>query len=104
MAVFGSVVLDRKDESSKMLIYSSVRGASAETTVTLLQESAAVVNNTMLWAMSSDASNPLPLSPATLLEHPNHIPLDTFSDDYLDANGPCKYRKICYLAEQFWIC
>ena len=56
--------------------------------------------------MSSDASNPLPLSPATLLtlrEHPNHITLDSFTEDDLDAYGPSRYRKIQYLAEQFWI-
>ena len=56
--------------------------------------------------MSSDASNPSPLSPATLLtllEHPNHIPLDTFTDDDLDAYGPHRHHKIYYFAEQFWI-
>ena len=56
--------------------------------VTLLQESAVVVNNTPLWAVSSVAYNPLPLSPVTLLtlrEHPNHIPLDSFTKDDLDT-------------------
>ena len=72
----------------------------------MIQESTAVVNHTPLWAMSSDTSNPLSLSPATLLtllEHPIRIPLDTFTDDDLDAYGPHRCRKICYFAEQFWI-
>ena len=81
------------------------RSLSRNDFITLLQESAAIVNNTPLWAVSNDPSNPLPLAPSTLLtvrEHPHHSPVDTFTEADLDAYGPRRYRKIQYLAEQFW--
>ena len=81
------------------------RSLSRDDLVMLLQESAAIVNNTPLWAVSNDPSNPLPLASSTLLtlrEHPHNSPVDTFTEADLDAYGPRRYRKIQYLAEQFW--
>ena len=64
-----------------------------------------MVNNSPLWAVSNDTSDPLPLTPANLLtlrEHPNSTPLHTFTSSDLDAYGPRRYRKVQYLADQFW--
>ena len=65
-----------------------------------------MVNNTPLWAVRNDPSDPLPLSPATLLtlrEHPNATPRVTFSESDLDSYSPRRYRRVQYLADQFWI-
>ena len=46
-----------------------------------------MVNNTPLWAVSSDPDDPLPLSPAMLLtlrEQPNADPRDTSTESDLD--------------------
>ena len=82
------------------------RGLTRDDFITLLSEAAAVVNNTPLWAVSSDTSDPLPLSPAMLLtlrEHPNAAVKDSFSESDLDSYGPRRYRRVQYLADQFWI-
>lgn len=87
------------------LLQSGKKGLTRDDFVTLLQEAAAIVNNTPLWAVSSDTSDPFPLSPATLLtlqEHPNPVTQDNFTEDDLEAYGPRRYRKIQYLADQFW--
>ena len=84
---------------------SSKKGLSRDEFVTLLLEAAAVVNNTPLWAVSSDPGDPLPLAPATLLtlrENPNSAPRDVFTESDLDSYGPRRYRKVQYLADQFW--
>ena len=49
------------------LLQSGKKGLTRDDFVTLLHESAAVVNNSQLWAVSNDTSNPFPLTPAKLL-------------------------------------
>ena len=69
--------------------------------VTLLLEPATVVNNTPLWTVSSDPSDPLPLSSATLLtlhEHPNAAPRDTFIESDFDSYGPRRHLRVQYPA------
>ena len=78
------------------------RGLIRDNFVTLLQESATVVNNTPLWAVSSDTSDLLALSPATLFT-PNAALRDTFTASDLDSYGPCRYCRVQYLANQFSI-
>ena len=70
------------------LLQLSKRSLSRDAFVTLLQESSAIGNNTPLWAVSKDPSNPLPLALSTLLtlrEHPHHSPVDSFTEANLDA-------------------
>ena len=58
-----------------------------------------------LLLVSNDPEDPLPLSPAMLLtqrEHPNAAPIEIFSESDLDSYGPRRYRRVQYLADQFW--
>ena len=88
------------------LLQSGKKGLSRDDFVTLLLESAAVVNNTPLWAVSSDPDDPLPLSPATLLtlrDQPCVVPRGAFSESDLHSYGPRRYRRVQHLVDQFWV-
>lgn len=72
---------------------------------TLLMEACAIVNNTPLWEVSSDPSDPLPLSPAMLLtlkEEPHPPASDSFSEDDVQAYGKRRWRRVQALADEFW--
>ena len=69
------------------------------------QEAAAVVNSTPLWECSSDPSDPLPISPSTLLclkEGGTPLPLEEFTEEDLLTVGGRRWRRVQYLADQFW--
>ena len=71
---------------------------------TLLQEAAAVVNRTPLWSVSSDPTDPAPLSPAQLLtlkQSPAASAADLCEGD-LAAYGPRRWRRVQWLADAFW--
>ena len=88
------------------LLQSGKKSLSRDDFVTLLLESAAVVNNTPLWAVNSDPDNPLPLSPATLLtlrDQPCVVPRDAFSECDLHSYGLRRYRRVQHLVDQFWV-
>jgi len=73
---------------------------------TLLQESAAIVNNTPLWEVSDHPDDPAPLSPASLLTlRESHVPMhdESFSEADLIAYGKRRWRRVQYLASQFWV-
>ena len=72
---------------------------------TLLQEAACIVNNTPLSEVSNDFLDPFPLSPASILtlrENPNPPPPGAFSQDDLLQYGKRRWRRIQFLADEFW--
>ena len=72
---------------------------------TLLQECAAIVNNTPLWAVSESPDDPAPLSPATLItlkESPVDINVESFTERDLLAYGTKRWRRVQSVAEEFW--
>ena len=72
---------------------------------TLLQESAAIVNNTPMCEVTSDPNDGTPISPAMLLTlrtSPNPPPIDTFTQKDLLAYGKARWRRVQHLAEAFW--
>ena len=72
---------------------------------TLLQEAAAIVNNTPMYEVSSDPNDEIPISPAMLLTlrtNPNPLQIDTFTQRDLLAYGKARWRRVQHLAEAFW--
>jgi hypothetical protein len=72
---------------------------------TFLLEAAAIVNNTPLWAVSSDPNDPQPLTPnmlLTLKEADNERPLVETSAADLLAYGKRRWRRVQHLANVFW--
>ena len=72
---------------------------------TLLQEAAAIVNNTPLADVSPSADDPLPISPANLLtlkQDPNPPPLERFTSNDILSYGTRRWRRCQVLAEEFW--
>lgn len=71
---------------------------------TLLQEAAAVVNGTPLWAVSDDPNDPQPLTPAMLLNLKCHSDGGTNDYDAQDilSYGSRRWRRVQHLANQFW--
>ena len=71
---------------------------------TLLQEAAAIVNQTPLCEISSDPNDPFPVSPYSLLtlrDEPATSPLEFTPKDLL-SYGKARWRRVQYLADQFW--
>ena len=72
---------------------------------TLFQEASAIINKTPMWEVSSDPKEPFPLTPAMLLtlkDQGNPPPLDSFTEKVIQAYGRRRYRRVQYLADQFW--
>ena len=81
------------------------RQLSREEFSTLLLEATSIVNNTPLWCVSGSPDDPCPLSPANLLtlkDNPNPPSLDSFDELDLLQYGTRRWRRVLYLAEQFW--
>ena len=77
---------------------------SREELQTILLEAACIVNNTPLWQSADDPNEPSALTPAMLLtlkENQIEAP-DTYTKDDLLSYGPKRWRRIMYLADQFW--
>ena len=73
---------------------------------TLIIEATSIVNNTPLWGVSGSPDDPCPLSPARLLtlkESPNPPSLSEFTEEDLLQYGKRRWRRIMFLADQFWI-
>ena len=82
------------------------RNLSRDEFHTLMVEVSAIVNNTPLWETSMCPDDPAPLCPAALLtlrEAPNPASKLEFSDTDLLQYGKARWRRVQYLAEQFWI-
>lgn len=72
---------------------------------TLLAESAAIVNNTPLTAISASPDELIPISPAKLLtlkDQPNPQSLDELSQSDLLHYGKKRWKRIQFLSEIFW--
>ena len=82
------------------------RDLSRDEFTTLIVEATAIVNSTPLWEVSNNPDDPSPLSPAKLLtlkDNPHPPPVDTFAPTDLLQYGKRRWRRVMYLAEQFWI-
>ena len=94
----------RRVLESSMLLMSN-RQLSREEFITFLAEAMSVVNNTPLWTVPNSPNDPVPLTPSMLLtlkSEPNPPPLDTYTEADVLAYGPRRYRRVQYLADQFW--
>ena len=72
---------------------------------TLVQEAASMVNRTPLHEISCDPNDPFPVSPAALLnlsEDPPANDPSIFTNADLLAYGKARWRRVQYLADQFW--
>ena len=72
---------------------------------TLVQEAACIVNHTPLSEISANPEDPLPVCPASILtlkEGTVHQK-DQFSERDLQAYGKRRWRRVQFLADQFWI-
>ena len=90
-------------EASMTLV--SNRGLSRDEFYTLLAEASAIVNNTPLGTLTNDPEDMRPLCPAmlmTLKDSPNPALLEDYTEADVVAYGQRRYRRVQYLAEQFW--
>jgi hypothetical protein len=91
------------DASLLLLVPKSL---SRDEFTTLLAEATSIVNNTPLSDISEDPNDPVPLSPAMLLTLkpcPNLATSEDYTECDILAYGKRRWRRIQYLAEQFWI-
>ena len=82
------------------------RDLSRDEFTTFIIEATAIVNSTPLWEVSTSPDDPCPLSPARLLtlkDNPHPPPVDTFSPTDLLQYGKSRWRRVMYLADQFWM-
>ena len=79
---------------------------SREEFTTLLWEAASIVNHTPLGDVSADPNDPIPVSPMSLLTLREGVQNDAqiFSDKDLLEYGRHRWRRVQFLADQFWIC
>ena len=75
-----------------------------EILVTFMAEACAVVNSRPITSTSSDANDPQALTPAMLLTLKTQ-PLEAPGGDFIreDLYGRQRWRRVQYLADQFWI-
>jgi len=71
---------------------------------TYLSECASILNHTPLWEISSDPNDPLPLTPAMLLNLRDSVPCEeqSFEEKDLLAYGSKRWRRVQFLSQQFW--
>ena len=82
----------------------SNRGLSRDEFHTFLAEASSVVNNTPLWVSSADPNDPNPLTPAMLitLREGSEECKEDFTPKDMMSYGTRRYRRVQYLADQFW--
>ena len=81
------------------------RAISRDELNTFMQEAASIVNNTPLLGEPCHGDDPVSISPAnltTLKDHPNPPPSDTFKQEDLNSYGMKRWRRVQFIAEQFW--
>ena len=101
---------ERKIGSVKRVLDGSLlalgsRNLSRDEMSTLLQEAAAIVNNTPLTEVSVSPDDIFPLTPATLLTFkldPNPPSLENFTAQDLLSYGKRRWRRVQHLAQEFW--
>ena len=104
-------VWERKVGSVKRILNAAIFQAkntslSRDEFATLLQEAGSIVNHTPLGEVACDPNEPLPVSPATLLtlrEGADISRQDTYTEEDLLSYGKKRYRRVQYLADQFWV-
>ena len=87
------------------LLHMGERAMTRDELDTLLKEACAIINNTPMYEPSDNSDDALPISPAHLLllkSEPNPSPPESFSKADLNAYGKLRWRKIQYIADQFW--
>ena len=87
-----------------MLVETGVQKRTHELLVTLMSEAAAIVNSRPITSIPSDTDEPLPLTPSSLLTQKTR-PLGPLPGKFVsqDLYARRRWRKVQYLAEQFWI-
>lgn len=101
---------ERKIHSVKSVLDGSMQclrqsTISREELSTLLQEAAAIVNNTPLTDVSSYPDDPAPITPANLLTlkmEPNPPTIDKFTQDDILSYGRKRWRRVQQLSQEFW--
>ena len=81
------------------------RSVSREELDTFFKEAAAIVNDTPLYSISQDPNDPAPITPAMLLtlrDAPQPPALESFTERDLLQYGAGRWKRVMYLAEQFW--
>jgi len=81
------------------------KGLSSVEMQTLLAEASNIVNHTPLYEVSNSPDDPAPLSPhmlLTLRENSTPCDLDCFTEKDLLSYGTRRWRRVQYLAGQFW--
>jgi hypothetical protein len=80
------------------------KSLSRDELATFLQEATAIVNSTPMWELSQDPNETLPLTPAMLLTSKEKDPQvsETFTEDDLQSYGRKRWRRVQYLAQEFW--
>jgi len=101
---------ERKIGSVRRILEASMalasnRGLNRDEFNTYIAEASSVVNNTPLWATSSDPNDPTPLTPSMLLtlRENTDVGLEEFKPKDLLSYGTRRYRRVQYLVDQFWI-
>ena len=86
-----------------MLLELGTRQLTHELLVTLMSEVAAIVNSRPITALPSDIDEPQPLTPAMLLTQKTR-PLRPLPGNFMaqDVYAQRRWRKVQYLADQFW--
>ena len=81
-----------------------IRGISRDEFYTLLAQASSIVNQTPLWTVPNHPDDPSPLTPAMLvtLRDCNEVVQEEFSDKDLLRYGKLRYRRVQFLAHQFW--
>ena len=104
--------IERKIGSIRRVLESTIQLAgnknlSRDELTTFMQQAASIVNNTPLWSVSDCPNDPCPLSPAMLLtlrEKPNVTDsFNNFTEEDMNAYGIRRWRRVQYLASQFWV-
>ena len=104
--VWESKVKSVKKVLNAAIINSQQTSLSREEFNTFLQEAGAIVNETPLGEISCDPTEPYPVAPATLLTLREPEPssnIEPPSDEDLLAYGKKRWRRVNYLAHQFWV-
>ena len=107
---FGGV-WERKIASVRRVLESTIRETgnrplSRDEMSTFLQEAACTVNSTPLYEVSSDPHDPCPITPnclLTLKDHPQPAPIETFTENDFLHYGKRRWRRVQFLANQFWL-
>ena len=81
------------------------RALSYDEFTTVISEAAWIVNQTPLWDISEDPNDPMPLSPAMILtlRTGNDVIKEEFEQKDLLRYGKVRYKRVQYLADQFWV-